>query len=194
MHVEVDPLILRQAAIEFQVADGLVPTDKLMNIDSWQAFMQMIGSSESLQQEYDMGDLLSYLMKMQGADVAEFQKPKDLMLFQQQLLLATSCCNGDKSRNPFSTPMPQIPQSVIEELQKKQAMDAAKNLLHLARTDCRSSRSSFRTFGKDEWNRNSNSFWTSSSSKSSSSRTKPEFLMPRRNQQALIHIHSVRMN
>jgi len=48
MHVEVDPLILRQAAIEFQVADGLVPTDKLMNIDSWQAFMQMIGSSESL--------------------------------------------------------------------------------------------------------------------------------------------------
>jgi len=29
-----------------------------MNIDSWQAFMQMIGSSESLQQEYDMGDLL----------------------------------------------------------------------------------------------------------------------------------------
>jgi len=127
MHVEVDPLILRQAAIEFQVADGLVPTDKLMNIDSWQAFMQMIGSSESLQQEYDMGDLLSYLMKMQGADVAEFQKPKDLMLFQQQLTAwQQAAAMATKAGTPFSTPMPQIPQSVIEEMQKKQAMDAAK--------------------------------------------------------------------
>jgi len=33
--VEVDPLILRQAAIEFQVADGLFLQIKLMNIDSW---------------------------------------------------------------------------------------------------------------------------------------------------------------
>jgi len=52
-----------------------------------------------------MGDLLSYLMKMQGADVAEFQKPKDLMLFQQQLLLANKLLQWRQSRNSFSTPM-----------------------------------------------------------------------------------------
>jgi len=40
--------------------------------------------------------------------------------------LATSCCNGDKSRNSFQYSNAQIPQSVIEEMQKKQAMDAAK--------------------------------------------------------------------
>jgi len=32
--------------------------------------------------------------------------------------LATSCCNGDKSRTSFRTPMPQIPQSVFEEMQR----------------------------------------------------------------------------
>jgi len=97
-----------------------------MNIDSWQAFMQMIGSSESLQQEYDMGRPASYLMKMQGADVAEFQKPKDLMLFQQQLTaLATSSAMATKAGTPFSTPMPQIPQSVLRKC-KEASMDAAK--------------------------------------------------------------------
>jgi len=82
-----------------------------MNIDSWQAFMQMIGSSESLQQEYDMEDLLSYLMKMQGADVAEFQKPKDLMRYSSSSLLLgkQAAAMATKAGNSFQYSMPQIP-------------------------------------------------------------------------------------
>jgi len=40
--------------------------------------------------------------------------------------LAQAAAMATKAGTPFSTPMPQIPQSVIEEMQKKQAMDAAK--------------------------------------------------------------------
>jgi len=46
-----------------------------------------------------MGDLLSYLMKMQGADVAEFQSRKILMLFQQQLTAGNKLLQWGKSRN-----------------------------------------------------------------------------------------------
>jgi hypothetical protein len=124
MHIKVDPLILRQAAIEFQVADGLTPSDKLMNVDAWQVFFQILGTSPAIQQEYDMGDFVSYLMKLQGADVREFQKPKDLVLFQQQMAAwQNAAAMAAQKGTPFSTPMPAMPPSIIAELQKKQAMD-----------------------------------------------------------------------
>lgn len=127
MHVKVDPLVLRQAAIEFQVADGLVPTDKIMNADAWQVALQMIGTSPQLQGEYSLGELFSYMMKMQGADIGEFEKPQDLVLYQQQLnAWQQAAANAAKAGTPFSTPMPQIPPAIIEEMQRKQAMDAGK--------------------------------------------------------------------
>jgi len=95
------------------------------------------------------------------SNVAEFQKPKDLMLFQQQLTAwQQAAAMATKAGTPFSTPMPQIPQSVIEEMQKKQAMDAAKKLLHLCKNRLQEQPQQLQDFGKDEWNRNSNSFWT----------------------------------
>lgn len=125
MHVQVDPLVLREAAVEFQVADGLIPTDKLMNIDAWQTFMQTIATNPSLADPYDLAGLLTYMMKLQGADVRDFEKPQDLLLFQQQLQAwQQAAAQAAQKGAPFSAPMPQIPQSIIAEMQKKQAMDA----------------------------------------------------------------------
>jgi len=95
------------------------------------------------------------------------------MLFQQQLTAwQQAAAMATKAGTPFSTPMPQIPQSVIEEMQKKQAMDAAKKpTASLQEQIAGAAAAASGPSGKDEWNRNSNSFWDSSSSKSSSSRT-----------------------
>lgn len=126
MHVKVDPLVLREAAIEFQLSDGQTPSDKLMNVDAWQVAMQMIGTSQDLQQKYDLAGLFSYMMKLQGADIRDFEKPQDLELFQQQLAAWQQAAAQAAAKGaPFNVPMPQIPQSVIAEMQKKQSMDAA---------------------------------------------------------------------
>jgi len=80
----------------------------------------------------------------------------------------------------------------IEEMQKKQAMDAAKNLLHLCKNRLQEQRSSFRTFGKT--NGTEQQLLLDSSSSKSPAVGQTGVPNARRNQQALIHIHSVRMN
>ena len=83
--VKIDPVSLRKAVIEFKVSDGLTPTDKLINSDILQVAMQMIGSSPVLSQEYNLGPLFSYLMKTQGARIAEFEKTPQQRAYEQAL-------------------------------------------------------------------------------------------------------------
>jgi hypothetical protein len=125
--IKIDPLKLRQAVIEFHVSDGMTPTDKLMNVDMWQVAMQMIGTSPQLQQQYQLGDLFSYLMKLGGADITEFEIPEDLKIFQQQMQQWQAMASAYMQKGAtFSTPMPQIPQSVLDSIKKKQDEQKAK--------------------------------------------------------------------
>lgn len=72
--VTIDPVGLRKAILEFKVSDGLIPSDKLINADAFGSAFQILGSSPGIQAQYNMGDLVSYLLKTQGADVTPFQK------------------------------------------------------------------------------------------------------------------------
>lgn len=81
-NVNIDPVKLRNAALEFKVSDGLVPSDKLANSEAMSVGMQQIGSSGALQAEYDLGGLFSFLMKTQGAQIEDFQKPKEQVAYE----------------------------------------------------------------------------------------------------------------
>ena len=81
--VTIDPVLLRKAVYEFKISDGLIPTDKLINGEAFQTFMQVLGSSPQLASAYDLGSMVSYLAKTQGANVAEFQKPAEQVQYEQ---------------------------------------------------------------------------------------------------------------
>jgi len=83
--VKIDPVKLRKAVLEFKVADGLVPADKLINADVLQTTMQMIATSPQLSSQYNVGPLFSYLMKTQGARITEFEKKPEQLAYEQAL-------------------------------------------------------------------------------------------------------------
>lgn len=81
--VTIDPVELRKAAVEFKISDGLTPTDKLMDSDSWQTAMQVIGSSPQIGPAYNIGQMFSYLMKTRGADLTAFEKSPPQVAYEQ---------------------------------------------------------------------------------------------------------------
>ena len=80
--VTIDPVKLRQSVISFQVSDGLTPTSKLISGDSFQTALQVIGSSPQIGASYNIGPMFSYLMKTQGAHIADFEKSKEQVAFE----------------------------------------------------------------------------------------------------------------
>jgi len=83
--VDIDPVKLRKAVMEFKISDGLLPTDKLVNADALQVAMQMIGSSPAISSQYNIGPMFSYLMKTQGAKIAEFEKSQEQIAYEQAM-------------------------------------------------------------------------------------------------------------
>jgi len=81
--VEVDPVTLHQAVLAFKVTDGLTPADKLIASDSFQTALQVFGSAPQIAAEYEVGDVFSYLMKTQGADIGQFQKSPQKKQYEQ---------------------------------------------------------------------------------------------------------------
>lgn len=81
--VDVDPVALRKAVLEFKISDGLTPSDKLINADSWKVALQVLGSSPQLAAPYRMGEMVSYLMKTQGANIKQFEKSPEQVAYEQ---------------------------------------------------------------------------------------------------------------
>lgn len=83
--VKIDPVALRKAAIEFKISDGLTPTDKLIDSDTLQVAMQVIGSSPQIGPAYNIGQLFSYLMKSKGANLTPFEKSPPQVAYEQAM-------------------------------------------------------------------------------------------------------------
>jgi hypothetical protein len=81
--VSVDPTVLRKSILAFEVSDGLLPTDKLVGAESMRVAVQTLEQSPQLAAAYDMSALFSYLMKTQGAHIAQFEKSKEQLAYEQ---------------------------------------------------------------------------------------------------------------
>jgi len=81
--VEVDPVKLRQAVIEFKVTDGKNPASKQINGDAFQTALQTIGSSPQIGAGYNIAPMFSYLMKTQGAHITDFEKSPEQLAYEQ---------------------------------------------------------------------------------------------------------------
>lgn len=83
--VEIDPVKLRKAVLNFKVTDGLTPASKLINADSLSMAMQVIGSSPQIAGGYNIAPLFSYLMKTQGAKITAFEKSQEQQAYEQAM-------------------------------------------------------------------------------------------------------------
>jgi hypothetical protein len=83
--VEVDPIALRKAVLEFKISDGIIPSSKLINADSFATGLQAISTSPQIGSGYNVGPMFSYLMKTQGADLSPFEKSQSQMAYEQAL-------------------------------------------------------------------------------------------------------------
>lgn len=80
--VEIDPVALRKAVMEFKVSDGLVPAEKLISGEEFGVALQVFGSNPQIGASYNVGPLFSYLMKTRGADLEPFEKPPEQIAYE----------------------------------------------------------------------------------------------------------------
>ena len=84
-NIEIDPLELRKAVLNFKVTDGLLPTEKVISGDSLKIAMQVIGSSQQLAQGYNVGPMFSYIMKTENLNLSPFEKSQPQVAYEQAL-------------------------------------------------------------------------------------------------------------
>lgn len=105
--VEIDPVKLRKAVTEFRVSDGLIPSSKIMNAETFSVALQVFGSAPQIAQAYNVAPMFSYMMKTQGAKLNEFEKSQEQLAYEQALAswqnLAQVAMEKDK---PFDQPQP----------------------------------------------------------------------------------------
>lgn len=107
--VKIDPVELRKAVIDFKVTDGLTPASKLINSDSFQTALQVIGSSPTIMAQYNVGPMFSYLMKTQGGHVSDFEKSPEQVAYesatsQWSQMAQLSLSKGIEWKQPQPTP------------------------------------------------------------------------------------------
>jgi hypothetical protein len=83
--VEIDPVALRKAVMAFRISDGLIPADKILNSEGFSVALQVLGSSPQLAAGYNVSQLFSYMMKTQGADIADFEKAPEQLAYEQAM-------------------------------------------------------------------------------------------------------------
>jgi hypothetical protein len=84
--VEIDPVQLRQAILEFKMTDGMLPLDKIMNPELLMVFLQTAQALPATATEYDIMGMFVYWAKLQGATwLEDFKRDPQ----QQQKFLQT---------------------------------------------------------------------------------------------------------
>ena len=111
-NVKVNPVALRKAIMEFQLSDGLVPSAKIMNAESFAVALQALGSSPQIAQGYNVAQLFSYLMKSQGAHIGDFEKSPEQQAYEQAVnqhnqLVAMAIDKGMDPQQVGPAPLPE---------------------------------------------------------------------------------------
>jgi hypothetical protein len=116
--VDIDPVALRTAVLNFKMADGLTPISKQIDADTLQVGLQTMASSPQIGASYNLGPAFSYLMKTQGADLKPFEKSPQQVAYEQAVgqwnqmvqTLAEVAMKGGQQLDPKSLPPQPLPE------------------------------------------------------------------------------------
>lgn len=108
--VTIDIGTLRKTAVKFKISDGILPSDKIMAGDEWMGSLNVIGSSPTIGQGYNIAPMFSYLMEQRGVDLKPFQKSPEQMQYEQAMAAWSEAARyaADKGVQ-FTTPQPTPP-------------------------------------------------------------------------------------
>jgi hypothetical protein len=103
--VDVDPVELRKAMLEFKMTDGNLPADKLMNTDMLMVFMQTAQAIPAVQSEYDILGMFLYFMKLRGAYwLEDFKRNPQQQQQFLQTMAQTSAAQNAQPAQPMNQP------------------------------------------------------------------------------------------
>lgn len=102
---DIDPVALRQASLAFKIADGLLPSDKLISEETLQVAFQAMSAIPQLQGGYDIPKTFSYLMQTRGLDLEPFELAKPAQQIPGMDMMVPGQ-GGAPSRAPGETPTP----------------------------------------------------------------------------------------
>lgn len=130
--VNVDPVELRKAILNFKITDGLLPAEKVIDSDTQKVALQAIASSPTLAQGYNVAPLFSYLMKVDNVDFTPFEKSQSQIAYEQALgQWQMVALEAAKKGTQISTPMPKPqdygydPQANNPEVQAQRRLSAS---------------------------------------------------------------------
>jgi hypothetical protein len=102
--VTIDPVMLREQAPDFKMADGLMPSTKQASTEVLMQAMATMQNNPQLAMEYDMGGMLVSILKQSGlTNLNEYKRTPEQQKQYIQMVQATTAA---------STPPPQQPQQV----------------------------------------------------------------------------------
>lgn len=113
--VDIDPLMLRRAILEFKVSDGLIPSDKLISSDATKTALQVIGSSPQIAESYNLGPLFSYFIKTQGGRISEFEKSQEQVAYERAIAQWQQTILQIFKQNPQATQQQLPPQPTPQQ-------------------------------------------------------------------------------
>lgn len=120
-NVAINQTSLRRTVAQFKVSDGLLPTDKEMSTDEFITFLQQVGSNPQIAAGFNLAPLLTYIMKLKGADISPFAKSAAQLQFEQQIQAwQQTAMEAFKQGAAFSTPMPTPSPQLQQEMQQQQ--------------------------------------------------------------------------
>lgn len=104
--VDVDPVALRQAMLEFKLTDGQLPAEKMLNSNLLTVFLQTAQALPAVGTEYDVLGMFIYWAKLQGAYwLEDFKRSPE----QQQQFLQTLQQTSAAQQPPQAPTAPTAP-------------------------------------------------------------------------------------
>lgn len=97
--VAIDPQVLRAAQIKFKMADGFMPSDKIVSTDTMNMLFQAAPALPQISVEYDLMGMLEYSMLLQGGGwMRNFKRsPEDQAAYREQMGASAQAAG---TRNP----------------------------------------------------------------------------------------------
>jgi hypothetical protein len=83
--VVVDPVQLRQVALEFEETDGLIPAEKVLSTDEFAVALQTLASSPGLAGGYNLNKAFTYLFASRNVDLSPFEKSQQQIAYEQAM-------------------------------------------------------------------------------------------------------------
>lgn len=102
--IQIDPSKLREASLHFKLADGLNPTQNLIDSDVLQTGLQTMMADPRIGSAYEISDLFAYIMQLSGAKINEFKKSPETLRYEQELQAWQQTCITLAKENPDIKP------------------------------------------------------------------------------------------